>query len=240
MSLRYVILTKMDEPPPEEVFKDFNPEEFSEEFSKEKNLYKTLESKYTYKDFPELLPYYDKLYNLSLERQILLNPDLYKTLKKQKGKLTQNKKILLARIYGQLKKFENELYSLDLNVLSTLNIKYAVQLKILNTTLYDVAKIKKILTEYEYKVTPFPNIADNEFYKKLESFREAGFPLDAIAELYRMREQIAARLLFASDLRTRFQNLMYDIHKYMEKIRELFENPEELDSLYTQYVFPYF
>jgi hypothetical protein len=26
----------MDEPPPEEVFKDFNPEEYSEEFSKEK------------------------------------------------------------------------------------------------------------------------------------------------------------------------------------------------------------
>jgi hypothetical protein len=106
--------------------------------------------------------------------------------------------------------------------------------------LYDVAKIKKILTEYEYKVTPFPNIADNEFYKKLESFREAGFPLDAIAELYRMREQIAARLLFASHLRTKYQNLMYDIHKYMEKIRELFEKPEELDSLYKQYVFPYF
>jgi hypothetical protein len=231
----------MDEPPPEEVFKDFNPEEYSEEFSKEKNLYKTLESKYSYKDFPELLPYYDKFYNLSLERHAILNPNLYERLKEKYKKegLTQNNKILLAKIYGQLIRFQHEIDVLYVNALYDLNTKYSIQLKILNRTLYDVAKIKKILTQYEYKSYDFPDIVENEFYKKLESFRQAGFPLDTIVELYRMREQVAARLLFIKNLETRYKTLTKQIDEYKNKIKELFDSPDELFNTYKQYVLPY-
>jgi hypothetical protein len=228
----------MDEPP-EKFYDYFGPEGFAEEISNEKDIYK----KYSINDFPELVPYYNKLFNLPLERQTLLNPYVYKKLKEKikKEGLTQDNKILLARIYGQLKKFENEIYSLDFNALSLMITKYSIQLKIINRTLYDVAKIKKILTQYEYKLSDFPpNIGLDEFYKKLESFREAKFPTEAIAELFRMREQAAARVLFATDLRTRYQILRYDIHKYMEEIRKFFENPQELNYLYTQYIFPYF
>jgi hypothetical protein len=44
----------------------------------EKEIYK----KNSIKDFPELQPYYDKLFNLSLERRVILDPNTYKKIKK--------------------------------------------------------------------------------------------------------------------------------------------------------------
>jgi hypothetical protein len=228
----------MDEPP-EEVFKYFEPEGFSEKIPDEKDIYK----KYTFKDFPELVPYYDKLFNLSLEIQTILNPNLYKRLKEkiQKEELTQDNKILLAKIYGQLIKFQHEIHSLYVNAISVMLTKYSIRLKVINRTLHDVAKIKKILTRYEYKYGDYPsNIGDDEFYKKLESFREAGFPHETIVELFRMREQIAARLLFTIDLENRYKKLTEQIIYNKGKIIQFFDNPNELFNIYRTYVFPFY
>jgi hypothetical protein len=190
-----------------------------------------------------LQPYYDKLFNLSLERLVLLNPNTYKKLKeevKNKG-LIQEMKIKLAKIYGQLEKFLDEIYNLNEFSLIVMTNRYAIQLKLINDFLYQKVRIRRLLPDYEYKFQQFPpNIGLDEFLQKLEIFRQSKLSFDIISELVRMREQAAARVLFLLDLRGRYQILQYDIFKYMDKIRKFFDNPKELDEIYKKYVYPYF
>jgi uncharacterized coiled-coil DUF342 family protein len=55
-----------------------------------------------------------------------------------------------------------------------------------------------------------------------------------------MREQVAARLLFIKNLETRYKTLTKQINEYKNKIKELFDSPDELFNIYKQYVLPYF
>jgi plasmid maintenance system antidote protein VapI len=215
------------------------PSKFSEEFEEQEIL-----KKYSIKDFPELHPYYDKLYNLSLERLALLNPGTYNKLEKEvkeKG-LTEEMKIKLAKIYGQLEKFYIEIFNLDQDALWLIINRNSIQLELINDLLYRRARIPRLLPDYEYKFhlhIPSPKIGLTDMMKKLEVYEKSEFT-HVISQLHRMREEAAARILLSFDLSTRISLLEDQINENKRRIEKLFGNPGELLEIYQRYIYPHY
>jgi hypothetical protein len=214
------------------------PRKFSEE---EQEILK----KYSIKDFPELHPYYDKLYNLSLERLALLNPGTHDKLEKEvkdKG-LTEEMKIKLAKIYGQLEKFYIEIYYLDQDALWLIISRNSLQLELINDLLYRRARIPRLLPEYEYKFhlhIPSPKIGLTDMMNKLEVYERSELTDDIISQLHRMREEAAARILLSFDLSTRISLLEDQINENKRRIEKLFGNLGELHEIYQRYIYPHY
>jgi plasmid maintenance system antidote protein VapI len=211
----------------------------------EPNKGKEILKKYTIKDFPDLQPYYDKLYNLSLERLALLNPSIYDKLEKEvkeKG-LTEEMKIKLAKIYGQLEKFYIEIYSLSHDALWFDINRNALQLNLINDLLQRRAKISRLLPELEYKFhlhIPSPKLGLTDMMKKLEVYERSELTEDIISQLNRMREEAAARILFSFSLSDRITQLEMQIEENKRRIEKLFGNRVELLGIYEKYVYPHY
>jgi hypothetical protein len=206
---------------------------------------KEILKKYSIKDFPDLQPYYDKLYNLSLERLALLNPGTYDKLEKEvkdKG-LTEEMKIKLAKIYGQLEKFYIEIYYLAQDALWFDISRNSLQLELINDLLQRRAKISRLLPEYEYKFhlhIPSPKLGLTDMMKKLEVYERSELTNDVISQLQRMREEVAARLLLSLDLFNRISVLEDQINENKRRIEKLFGNQGELLEIYGKYVYPHY
>jgi hypothetical protein len=150
-------------------------------------------------------------------------------------------KIRLAIIYGQLQKFLNEINDLDEHQLNVMLNRNSIQLKLINDFLYTKAGIPRLLSDYEYKYPQYPpNIGVGELLLKLDTYGQTELTSDIIAELKRMREEVAARTLFLDDLKVRISILLYDIIKYKEMIRDMFDKTDELYDIYYQYVEPFY